>query len=554
MGSRPTGASGPRDDGRRDGRPAARRAGAAPASLASASPRRSRWTLRRRLVVGVVGLVAVVAAAMGVVSTLALRSSLIAQMDSRLSVASNRAANAPDGYGNRGTPGRRPPPASLQLGQASGTVNVFVPGSSSGDTTARAGYVDESGRFRTLTPAQTQTLLDVPTDGEAHGVHLDGLGAYRAVAMVTPDGAHLVTALPTEPVTNTVTGYVAVEVVVAALALLVAGTVGLVLVRRELRPLDRVAATARRVARLPLDRGEVVIAERVPVADTDPSTEVGQVGAALNTMLGHVESALTARHESELQVRQFVADASHELRTPLASIRGYAELVRRLPEELPPGALQAMARVESESERMTGLVEDMLLLARLDAGRPLASEPLDVAVLAIDAVTDAHAAGPEHRWQLDLPEDDELLVVGDDHRLRQVLANLLSNARLHTPAGTTVTVRARRVRGDIVVHVADDGPGIPPELRDRLFQRFTRGDASRARTSGSTGLGLAIVHAVVTAHGGTITVSSSARGATFTVTLPAARVAAPERPLPVRSAAPTDAAGVAWRAVGATSA
>jgi two-component system OmpR family sensor kinase len=398
----------------------------------------------------------------------------------------------------------------------------------------RAGYVDETGHFTTLSGPQTDALLDVPTDGAAHGVHLPGLGDYRAAAMVTADGAHVVTALPTQAVTNTVTGYVAVEVVVAALALLVAGTVGLVLVRRELRPLDRVAATARRVARLPLDRGEVVIAERVPAADTDPSTEVGQVGAALNTMLGHVESALTARHESEVQVRQFVADASHELRTPLASIRGYAELVRRLPEELPPGALQAMARVESESERMTALVEDMLLLARLDAGRPLASEPLDVSVLAIDAVTDAHAAGPDHRWALDLPDDDELLVLGDDHRLRQVLANLLSNARVHTPAGTTVTVRARRVRGDVVVHVCDDGPGIPPELRDRLFQRFTRGDASRARTSGSTGLGLSIVHAVVTAHGGSITVSSSPAGSTFTVVVPGAPAPAHPRPAPAR--------------------
>jgi len=496
----------------------------------NASPRRSRWTLRRRLVVGVVGLVAVVALAMGVVSTLALRSSLIAQIDSRLSVASNRAATAPDRYGNQGTGGHRPPPGSLLLGQASGTVNVLVPGPGSTDTTTLSGYIDESGQFQQLTTAQTQTMLDVPTDGQAHTVHLPGLGEYRAAAMLTAEGSHSVTALPTEAVTNTVTGYVAVEVVVAALALLVAGTVGLVLVRRELRPLDRVAATARRVARLPLDRGEVVIAERVPTADTDPHTEVGQVGSALNTMLGHVESALTARHESELQVRQFVADASHELRTPLASIRGYAELVRRLPEELPPGALQAMARVESESERMTALVEDMLLLARLDAGRPLAAEQLDVAVLAIDAVTDAHAAGPDHHWALDLPDDDELLVVGDDHRLRQVLANLLSNARVHTPAGTTVTVRARRVRGDIVVHVADDGPGIPPELRDRLFQRFTRGDASRARTSGSTGLGLAIAHAVVAAHGGSITVSSSPAGATFTVVIPAAAAPRPERP------------------------
>jgi two-component system OmpR family sensor kinase len=196
-----------------------------------------------------------------------------------------------------------------------------------------------------------------------------------------------------------------------------------------------------------------------------------------------------------------------------------------------------MGRVESESERMTALVEDMLLLARLDAGRPLTAEPVDVAVLAIDAVADAHAAGPDHAWALDLPEDEdsELTVTGDDHRLRQVLVNLLSNARLHTPAGTHITVRVRRVRDDVVVHVSDDGPGIPPELRDRLFQRFTRGDSSRARTSGSTGLGLAIAHAVVAAHGGSISVSSSPAGSTFTVVLPAQTPAPAPAPRPTRT-------------------
>ncbi|GEL99468.1 sensor histidine kinase [Cellulomonas terrae] len=488
------------------------------------------WTLRRRLVVVVVALVAVVAAAMGTLSTLALRSSLTTQLDEKVVAAHRRTVDGPT-FGSAARGGDEvvvpPPPVGgpYRPGQEAGTVTVEQPaGTDPADLAPAQAYtITDDGSSIALDEAQIAQLLALPT-GEPVTVTLGGLGSYRALSSTAPSGT-TVTALPTASVTSTVTSFVAVEVVVAALALLVAAAAGLVLVRRELRPLDRVVGTANRVARLPLDRGEVVLADRVPARDTDPATEVGQVGAALNKLLGHVELALGARHESESQVRQFVADASHELRTPLASIRGYAELVRRSPDEVPVSALQAMSRVESESERMTALLEDMLLLARLDAGRPLATEPVDLTVLAIDAVTDAHAAGPDHDWRLDLPSEDALedaLVLGDDHRLRQVLANLLSNARLHTPAGTAVTVRVRRSRDQVVLQVADDGPGIPPALRESLFQRFTRGDASRNSATGSTGLGLAIVHAVVTAHAGSITVSSTGNGTTFTVTLPAA--------------------------------
>ena len=508
--------------------------------------RLQRWTLRRRLVVVVVALVAVVAVGMGAVSALALRSSLMDQVDSRLVAANERAATAParfnpdfagDGSGQTGDGSGsgsgqddeqggdwRPSPGNSQPGQSTGTVNVYAP---DGATDVRADYIDDSGTLRELSDAQVSALLAVPTDGHPHPVDLGSLGAYRAIASTTTTGATAVTALPTSSITETVTRFVVVEVVIGVLAVLATVVVGLLLVRRELRPLDRVAATATRVSRLPLDRGEVVLAERVPERDTDPSTEVGQVGAALNELLGHVQEALTARHESESQVRHFVADASHELRTPLASIRGYAELVRRSPEVLPDGAVTALSRIESEASRMTALVEDMLLLARLDAGRPLESEPVDLAVLAIDAVGDAHVAGADHTWRLDLPELDEddegPVVVGDEHRLRQVFANLLANARVHTPPGTTVTVGVRSVGENVQVSVTDDGPGIPDDLRDRLFQRFTRGDSSRTRGTGSTGLGLAIVAAVVGAHRGTITAGSGPAGGTvFTLTLPAA--------------------------------
>lgn len=306
---------------------------------------------------------------------------------------------------------------------------------------------------------------------------------------------------------------------VAGTGLVVAGTTGALMVRRTLRPLRRVAATARRVSELPLDRGEVTLPVRVPEADTDPRTEVGQVGAALNRMLGHVAAALAARQASETRVRQFVADASHELRTPLAAIRGYAEVARRGRDRVPPDVAHALRRVESESTRMTGLVEDLLLLARLDSGRPLAVQRVDLSALVVDAVSDAHVAGPEHRWQLDLPEQ-QIGVPGDPARLHQVVANLLANARVHTPAGTTVTTSLAVEPDAAVLRVADDGPGIPEDLQPEVFERFARGDSSRSRSHGSTGLGLAIVAAVVDAHHGVVSVQSRPGRTVFTVRLP----------------------------------
>ncbi|PVU83227.1 histidine kinase [Cellulomonas sp. WB94] len=513
---------------------------------------RTRWTLRRRIVAVLILLLAAFAGTMGVASTLALRGSLVGQLDTRLVSASERAAHAPTradfpgAVGSDAQPTEPTPSASAARpfslrgpGQDVGTLNLDVT-----DGVVNAGYLDDNGDFQRLTDAQATTLAATPADGVPRTVAIDGLGSYRVIGATSTAGTLVVTGLPTAAATATVAKYVAVEVGVAVVGLALAGLAGTVLVRRELRPLNRVAATATRVAELPLDRGEVLLAERVPDEDTDPGTEVGQVGAALNQMLGHIEQALAARHESETQVRQFVADASHELRTPLASIRGYAELVRRLPEPVPDTAVHAMARVESETKRMTGLVEDMLLLARLDAGRDLDRVEVDLSSLAIDAVADAHAAGPDHLWRLELdgqgsdgdesdqPDDDgpssgagsaPTLALGDEARLRQVLANLLTNARIHTPPGTTVVVSVRATDDVVTFRVQDDGPGIPEPLRSRLFQRFTRGDASRNRAAGSsTGLGLAIVHAVVTAHGGTIEVDGTPGQTSFTVSLPAA--------------------------------
>ncbi len=531
-----------------------------------------RASLRRRLVLVVIAAVAVVAATMGAVSTLALRSTLVDQLDNRLLESAERATKAEDfstrpappdaptdlgstdgstdgstGTGvsdgtatDGGTVGTLPtrpddgaPPGLITIGQGAGTLTLAE---RSGDV--QAGWLDQTGTANELDATQQQTLLEVPTDGEPHTVSLGDLGDWRVIAYSTRDTT-IVTGLTMQDITSTVDSYLLTEALVAGVGLLVVAVAGAALVRREMQPLERVAATATRVSEQPLHRG-VVTLERVPEQDTDDATEVGQVGVALNRMLDHVESALAARHESETQVRQFVADASHELRTPLASIRGYAELVRRRPDGLPDDAVRAMERVESEARRMTTLVEDLLLLARLDAGRALDRDEVDLTGLAVDAVADAHVAGQDHVWRLDLgdqPEEDEqtddldaepTVVLGDDHRLRQVLVNLLANARVHTPAGTTVTTSVRREDDEVVVRVSDDGPGIPEELVPRLFQRFTRGDAARSPVagrqpgSGSTGLGLAIVHAVVTAHHGRIEVDGTPGATTFTVRLPAA--------------------------------
>ncbi len=248
---------------------------------------------------------------------------------------------------------------------------------------------------------------------------------------------------------------------------------------------------------------------------TDEDTEVGQVGAALNTLLAHVETSLDARHRSEHQVRQFVADASHELRTPLATIQGYAELAEGRPDDTAT-VRQAVTKVGVEANRMSALVEDLLLLARLDAGRPLERDPVDLTRLLLEAVTDARLLSPDHGWRLDLP-DEPVEVTGDEQRLHQVVTNLLTNARKHTPAGTTVTVAADA--GGFSVR--DDGPGFPDDLADRAFERFTRGDAARTREVGSSaGLGLALVRAIVAAHGGSVTLASRPGDTTLRVDLP----------------------------------
>ena len=531
-------------------------------------------SLRTRLVVGVLGLVLVMAAVMSAFSTVSLRHTLMTRTDSQLMAAAQRAADKrhdltqearkaseeaaqegaekpdgqPDGTGGTdGAPDKQGVPPGLDAaGQSTGTLTLITAQTSAAGSEAAA-YIDKNGHYAAISKEDCRLLLSEATEDHPVTVHLHHLGSYRVVA--TRDeasGSTVITGLSLEGDKALIRTQLLIELAVALVGALVVALAGRTMVRSSLAPLERVARTAHRVASQPLERGEVSIEDRVEKADLDSSAEVGQVGGALNTLLGHVESALAARQRSETQVRQFVADASHELRTPLASIRGYTELIRRegADADLPEEATYALERVHSESVRMTALVEDLLLLARLDAGRELRREEVDLVGLLVDTVADARAAGPDHDWQLDLavlepPADataeeaedflpEPPLVIGDEARLRQVIVNLLANARVHTPAGSHVTTTLAREGGTLIVRIHDDGPGIAPDVRERLFERFARGDSSRERRTGSTGLGMSIALAIIQSHGGRIDVDSSTapedHGTTFTVRLPAATV------------------------------
>ncbi|MDG9710206.1 sensor histidine kinase [Streptomyces sp. DH10] len=486
-------------------------------------------TLRTRLVVASVVLIAVVCAVIGTVTTLALRSHLYEQLDEQLRGAAARAAQSPprdfgeDLNGGSDAPAQKKEESLTDFvtrgPQPGGTVAAKIEGGRITESKYGVSVDNYPMSARSLNSAQTAALASVPQDGTVRTVDLPGLGEYRVEYKSGDKGSYYV-AIPTTDVTNTINTLILVEISVTAAGLAAAGLAASVLVGVATRPLRRVAATATRVSELPLHTGEVNLSERVPDSETDPHTEVGRVGAALNRMLDHVHGALHARQQSETRVRQFVADASHELRTPLASIRGYAELTRRGTEDVGPDTRHALGRIESEAGRMTLLVEDLLLLARLDAGRPLQFEQTDLAPLVVDTVSDARAAGQGHNWRLDLP-DEPALVSADAARLQQVLVNLLGNARTHTPPGTTVTARVQRRGTWLCVDVEDDGQGIPAELLPHVFERFARGDSARTRATGSTGLGLAIVQAVATAHGGAVTVDSVPGRTVFTVHLPA---------------------------------
>ena len=488
------------------------------------SVRRTPWwrprTLSRQLSLGVSALVTVLVLAVGGVSVYTMGSYVSAMSDDE--VAHSLAAFAHEYALGEGR-------GALDdvTGQASGTVIAVL---RDGRVAHSASFDDDGPR-----PASAATVAALQTrdwaDGDPRTVDGGEAGAYRAASTTAGDGSTLVAAVSLRAAQDAILRKViaVVAITVAAALLAAGGTVALV--RRSLRPLRRVAATAARAARLPLTEEDQRITARVRRADTDPDNEVGIVGETLNRLLANVDSALAVRAESDRRMRRFLTDASHELRTPLAAIQGYAELTRQDGAALPATTEYALARIESESRRMTALVGDMLLLSRLDEGHGLDVGYLDVCALVVDAVNDVAVTAPEHSWRVGLP-DGPVWIRGDAARLHQVVTNLLVNARNHTPAGVTVTTTVRaapgeRADGGVELEVADDGPGIDASLLPDLFGRFVRARGARARETGSSGLGLAIVDSITAAHGGTVTARSETGCTAFTVRLPAATGAVP---------------------------
>ncbi|KOU62723.1 histidine kinase [Streptomyces sp. MMG1533] len=489
---------------------------------ATPRPRLRTHSLRTRLLLFVSATLVVVCTTMAFTTAYVQRAYLMGALDGRVTNAAERSLGG----------------ASLHpefeadltfLNESGHPTGMLAARLDAGGTILSAEVVGPDAAPKALTTAQRAALKGIGTDGSKHTRTVPDLGTYR-VTVLDDNGVRVLTGLPMDDVQHMISGLVVVETMVAGLGLAVAGCACAVVIRRQLRPLGRVAATAAEVSRAPLGRGEVVGLTRVPEPDTHPASEAGQVGAALNRMIDHVESSLAERQRSEERVRhseekmrRFLADASHELRTPLASIAGYAELMNRGTDRIEP--VMAWRRVSAESARMTGLVEDLLLLARLDEGRPLQSAEVDLAALVAEAVWDARAAGGDHDWQLELGLDTPALVLGDETRLHQVVANLLANARMHTPAGTTVVASVEATSDHCVIRVRDNGPGIPPALLPRVFERFTRADTSRSRTdarAGGSGLGLAIAAAITSAHGGRIDVHSVPGHTEFTIGLPTA--------------------------------
>ena len=464
-------------------------------------------SLRARLLALTLALTTVGFGVAGVVTYGALRSFLLDRVDAQLRSAQDSALDVLDEArrpgGRVGRPGGPGEPGNLPQG----IVGAL--------------YAPDGTPF----PFAIQTNENLFTrDGRGFRTQtIEGLGSYRLLVdrvsttfagrLALDPGGHIqfVAGIPLKDANSTLSRLIAIELLVGFVALAAIAGAGLWLVRVGLRPLDDIEQTAAAIA-----KGD--LSQRIEVAP--PRTEVGRLGSALNTMLGTIEASFAEREASERRLRQFVADASHELQTPLTSVRGYAELFRRGAAERPADLANAMHRIEAEAQRMGVLVDDLLMLARLDQGRPLVRERIDLVPLVRELVGDAHVVDGDRSIELD--GDTNAVIVGDAARIKQVVTNLLSNARKHTPAGTPIHVSVRKEGDGALIAVADRGPGMPAAHAQRVFERFFRADPSRARASGGSGLGLSIVSAIVAAHGGTVEVTTApGDGATFTVHLPA---------------------------------
>lgn len=491
-------------------------------SSTSRAPRRP-WTLQARLMTAVIGMVAFILVMIGISTSAILSNVLLLNLSTDVADTAQLA--------QRSTTAASTADQVLQSGPfPSGTLLVMQT-----PLGGQTGAVRSDDAVQSLTSDQLGAIVDsiVANDPDARTVDLPGLGEYQVRVFTVPGSDNfLLLGLPLTQVAGTIGAILTTVALVTAGGLLLLAVIIALVIRLGLRPLRAVAETATRVASMRMDQGDVSITERVPADQVDEHTEIGQVGAALNTLLDRVDASLSARQRNEELMRRFVADASHELRTPLASIRGFSELSLRAMRQAQDDETrqrtalavetteQSLERIQAQSLRMTALVEDLLLLARLDEGQELVYGTVDLTRLALEAVGDARPAGPDHKWSVDV-DDDPVELAGDAARLHQVVANLLANARTHTPAGTEVTVSVRREGADAVLRVHDDGPGVDPAVAAQLFERFARADRSRDRKTGGTGLGLSIARAIVEAHHGRISVDSSPGDTTFEVRLPA---------------------------------
>ena len=465
-------------------------------------------SLRGRLLIGVVALVVVGVIVSDIVTYAAMRNSLVSPIEQQLVAPSTQST------------------AQLVLSRPDCTprgpgVATNFPTGTVAERVGTDGTVLQWCRLAVFGSVGADPALKLPkalpNSGEDHPVQpyqLKGGGTIQYLATDWPEdsfgGDFVVFAIPLTEVNTTLNNLLVLEVEIG-LAVVVA-TIGLALliIHLGLRPLQKMGAAAGEIA-----AGDY--SKRVEPATS--KTEIGRLGLALNAMLAQIEAAFAQRTASERRLRRFIADASHELRTPLTSIRGYSEMLRRGADQSPEDSGLARRRIEEESVRMSALVDDMLLIARLDQGRPLETRPVDLQAIARDATADARVVAPQR--SITLQASDAVMVSGDDTRLRQVVGNLVRNALVHTPAATPIEIAVTMRNGSAQLSVADHGPGLKAEDRDRIFEPFYRADASRSRDSGGAGLGLSIVNAVVVAHGGKVEVrETSGGGATFEVALP----------------------------------
>ncbi len=488
------------------------------------SPRRPGRPLRVRLVAVIAGLLLIATTIVVSVSTVILSANLNRQLDDSVALALNSGMATIDAEVEDA--------ATL----AGFSVDFIYPASAGsfqaivvGDVVTSSALLDQDYEYRTLSGAEQQRLLDSLQPDGGYFVVEFGAERYRSLAAYygydddgTGIGGVFVTGIQENPIDSTITVFLVSAIATALLVTIGAALLAYRIVRRAMLPLDRVVEVSDQVAGMPLSEGAIVLDRRVPGADLDEGTEAGRVGLALNRLLDNVETSLDARHRAEEAMRRFVAEASHELRNPLASIRGYAEHYAGS-DAVPDDARTGFARVAAESERLGALADELLTLARLDAGRVLRRDVVDLTLLVLETVADARMAAPDHEWRIALP-DQPVLAIADEAALRQVLVNLCANAAGHTPPGTTVTVSAGTDDRFALLEVADTGPGIPPTTLPVLFDRFSQGEttaAPRSRKTGSAGLGLAIVAAIAKASDGRIDVTSVPGETVFRFTVPA---------------------------------